>query len=421
MSEPESPQLRRERIAGVVTAAAVCLALPTVVLLVADSAPVGVSRVGPVLWFAGSAAVGFLVPLAFWAPNRALGFAPLAALGWLVSVLVSVTGGEQPGHWTGWAHGLPLGMIVGALVRGRRGPEPAEETTGLFFAVALGAVFAWAFTTRDRPFDWAGILIAAVAMFLVAWSWTRLFRPLFELCMEPVVWLMYHIRGRGPGLDAFPRTGPCIVLANHACWLDPLFLAKVIPRPITPMMTSRFYDLPVIRRLMVIFGVIRVPEKAIKKDAPEIQEAIAALDRGECLVVFPEGYLRRGETPALRRFGQGVWQVLRARPDTPVFACWIEGGWGSYTSFFNGKPTQNKRPDFRRPIAIGVSAGVTVSPEILAEQMQTRFHLMNLVAGARLHLGLPALPPFELPSKGEGVSPEAEDGGEVEPTAEAGA
>jgi 1-acyl-sn-glycerol-3-phosphate acyltransferase len=167
------------------------------------------------------------------------------------------------------------------------------------------------------------------------------------------------------------------------------------------MMTSRFYDLPVMRRLMVVFSVIRVPEKALKKDAPEIQEAIAALDRGECVVVFPEGYLRRTEDRPLRRFGQGVWQILKARPNTPVFAAWIEGGWGSYTSYANGPPTKNKKKDFRRPIGIGVSAAVTVPPDLLEEHIRTRLHLMNLVSEARKHLGLELLPPFALPEKAD--------------------
>ncbi|MBY0457510.1 MAG: hypothetical protein K2V38_09255, partial [Gemmataceae bacterium] len=153
---------------------------------------------------------------------------------------------------------------------------------------------------------------------------------------------------------------------------------------------------------MVGFGVIRVPELALKKDAPEIQEAVAALDRGECVVIFPEGYLQRAKDKPLRRFGQGVWQVLKARPDTPVFAAWIEGGWGSYTSYHNGRPTKGKRPDFRRPIGVGLSSPVVIPPDELTDHLPTRTHLMNLVAAARAHLGLPPLPRFELPVKTAG-------------------
>ena len=393
MPESDSPQVRRDRITALVTTALVCLALPSVVLLVRETpAPRDATA-----WFGGAAAVGLLLTLLYWGPYRALGFVPYAAVVWLLGSIYGVFAD----HWPGWLHGLCLGVVVGALVRGRRGPQPGEENPVLVAGVLAGAGFAWWFVVSEPPYHAAGYYVLLIAVGLSAWAWSRLFRPAFELSCEPVVWLLYPIRGRGPGLKNFPKTGPCLVIANHACWLDPLFLAKVIPRPITPMMTSRFYDLPVIRKLMVVFGVIRVPETAMKKETPEIDQAVAALDRGECVVIFPEGYLRRTEERPLRRFGQGVWQILAERPDTPVFACWVEGGWGSYTSYFNGPPTKNKKLDVRRPIAIGVSAAATVPAEVLAAQMPTRIHLMNLVAGARAHLGLPPLPPFELPAKVE--------------------
>jgi 1-acyl-sn-glycerol-3-phosphate acyltransferase len=413
MPEPESPQLRRERLSSVVVAALVCLAFPTVAVLVYDVPGDPATRRQPLLWLVGTAVLGTLLPFLYWSPYRALGLVPLAAVGWLATAIYGVSAG-WPGNWPGWAHGLALGLIVGALARARRGPEPVEENYALVVAVLAGVAAAWTFVTAGRPFVGAGYFVLVMAIGLAGWSWLRLFRPLFEISCEPVLWLMYRVQGRGPGLVNFPRTGACLVIANHACWLDPLFLAKVLPRPVTPMMTARFYDLPVIRRLMVSFGVIRVPEKAIKKDTPEIRQAIAALDRGECVVIFPEGYLRRGEDRMLRRFGQGIWQILQARPGTPVFACWIEGAWGSYTSYRDGKPTQNKRPDLRRQLRVGMSAPVTIPPEVLAEHLQTRIHLMNLVVAARALLDLPALSPFELPAK-------EEDNGdaEVEPEPEA--
>ncbi|MBA4066830.1 MAG: hypothetical protein C0501_24605 [Isosphaera sp.] len=389
---PESPRDRRDRITAAVAAGLLCLALPPAVVLVSDAAEAA-DRRAALLWLAGSAVAGAVVPFLYWAPYRALGLVPVAAVGWWVAAAVGVWADT----WPGWAHGLFPGLVAGALARGRRGPQPAGETAGVFGAAAAGAAVAWGF--RDRP-DLAGYFVLAVAAVLVLWSWARLFRPLFELGFEPVLWVMYRVRGAGPGLADFPRAGPCLVLANHACWLDPLFLAKVLPRPVTPMMTGRFYDLPVLRRLVTAFGVIRVPEKALKRDAPEVQEAVAALDRGECVVVFPEGYLRRTEDRPLRRFGQGVWQILKARPGTPVYACWVDGGWGSYTSYRGGPPTKGKRPDFRRRIGVGVSSAAAVPAAELAEHLPARVYLMNLVAAARAHLGLPPLEVYEL-ARGE--------------------
>jgi 1-acyl-sn-glycerol-3-phosphate acyltransferase len=392
---PESPQVVHARLTALAVGALVCLAGPALAVLVLNVETD--DRRATALWFGASALGAFLVPLLYWGPYRALGFVPPAALAWVAAT----AHGAYWHEWPGWAHGAPLGLIVGALVRGRRGTEPPAETAGLLLAVLAGAGLGWAIVDRGRPFDVAELLVLGASLAVLALAWARLFRPTFELFVEPVLWLMYRIRGAGPGLADFPRTGPCVVIANHACWFDPIFLSKVLPRPTTPMMTARFYDLPIMVRLMKAFGVIRVPEKALKKDAPEVQEAIAALDRGECVVIFPEGYLRRSEEKPLKRFGQGVWQLLKARPDTPVFAAWIEGAWGSYTSYANGPPTKNKKKDVRRPLGVGVSAPVVVPADVLAEHLRARVYLMNLVSAARAHLGLEPLPPFELPKRDE--------------------
>mgnify|MGYP001807030108 CR=1 FL=1 len=235
------------------------------------------------------------------------------------------------------------------------------------------------------------VLSAAVCV----WCWMWFTRPLVELCLEPVARLLYRVQARGA--ERLPPFGPCLVIANHAFWFDPCILGVVLPRPITPIMTQRFYDQWFLKPLLKgVFRVIVVPETPIKRETPELDQAVAALDRGEVVVIFPEGYLRRKEETPLRRFGQGVWRILSARPDTPVVACWVEGGWGSKFSYKDGPPTKNKPMDFRRPIHLAVSAPVVVPPGVLADQMATRVHLMNRVAEMRTALGLSPLPPFEV-------------------------
>jgi 1-acyl-sn-glycerol-3-phosphate acyltransferase len=394
MSAPESPQLQRDRVSRVVVASLMGLAAPLVALLVYEGAGDGPAGQTALTWLAASALVGAVIPFLYWAPYRALG---LVTYGTLWS-LAATAHGVYWHEWPGWANGFPIGLIVGALARGRRGRRRIENGLPVVVAVLAGVGLAWGLRSEQSVVV-AAYLILVLALLTLGWSLARLFRPLFEITLEPWVWLRYKLYARGPGLTDFPRTGPCLVLANHACWLDPLFLAKFVPRPITPMMTARFYDQPIIRRLMLAFGVIRVPEKALKKDAPELREAIAALERGECVVIFPEGYLRRTEERPLRRFGQGVWQILQARPETPIYACWIEGAWGSFMSYFNGLPTKNKKKDKRRPIGIGMSAPITIPTEELEEHLRTRIHLMNVVVAARENLGLSPLPPFELAAK----------------------
>lgn len=345
---------------------------------------------------------GVVAACFYWHRYRGLGFLPLFATLATLCGLYSMAAQWCP--VTVGAASFLLGFAfyraVVFLIRAHRDPAVPLAVLvlaliGFFLAIDMNPVRKVSPPPISVGWFVAGTCVTALL------GWAFLFRPVIELCSEPLLWLMYRVRAHGPGLRKVPVRGPCLVVANHACWFDPFFLAKVLPRPITPMMTSRFYDLPVARWLLRnVFPTIRVPEKALKKDVPdEILEAIAALDRGECVVMFPEGMLRRSEEKPLKRFGRGVWQILSARPETPVVCCWIEGNWGSYASYYNGPPTKNKRRDIRRPIDIAVESPFVIEPELLKSHLMTRLELMNRVAAARRHLGLPDLPRFELPEE----------------------
>jgi 1-acyl-sn-glycerol-3-phosphate acyltransferase len=284
---------------------------------------------------------------------------------------------------------LPFGTLVRLMVA-----LPATFLVVVFwFYVGSG----WDST---QVYDPPQLLFASVVLFVA--SIVVCARPLFELLVEGPTRVMYRVRAKGPGTPAFPARGPVMVLANHAAYLDPLFLGGDIPRPLTPMMTSKFYDkwfiYPIVKYLL---GVIRVPEVAVRRQAPELALAIRALDEGKCLVIFPEGYLQRKADQPLRRFGRGVWEILKARPETPVVTAWIEGNWGSYFSYFNGPPMTGKKPDFRRPITIGYTEPFTVPKDVLEDHWATRFYLMNQVGGARALVGLPRIPEEKLPEKEE--------------------
>src|SRR5687768_15371470 len=134
----ESPQLVRNRLTALGAAAIVCLALPTVALLVLD-AP-GEGRRTSAIWLGAGAIGGALVPFVYYAPYRALGIAPLASVAWLAAA----AHGAYWHEWPAWAHGAPLGLVVGALARGRRGTEPAAEAAMPFAFTLVGAWIAYA-------------------------------------------------------------------------------------------------------------------------------------------------------------------------------------------------------------------------------------------------------------------------------------
>jgi 1-acyl-sn-glycerol-3-phosphate acyltransferase len=303
-------------------------------------------------------------------------------------------------HWAGPGLLWPVCLLGGTLglmhVPARNyllvSVPPAQRLAalGLFVGVQIiGSALALALLRYTPPVVWLLVALAITVLGI-----RLLFRELFEQTLEVLLWPIYRIRAFGPGATIPPMRGPVIVLANHTAWFDPLWLSKVVPFRVRPMMTARFYDLPGVRWLMKnVVRTIRVPEPRFRREMPEVQEAIAGLARGDTIMIFPEGWLRRKEDHSLRRFGQGVHQMLKAHPQTPVVVCWIEGGWKSFASYWNGLPTKNKRMDFWRTIRVGVSAPEVLKPELLADQKATRRYLMQACLQARAFLGLPPLPP----------------------------
>jgi 1-acyl-sn-glycerol-3-phosphate acyltransferase len=255
-----------------------------------------------------------------------------------------------------------LALLMVALVRSAVLRTPVAQLAFLAILAGMGAAVAW----------WYLMPLAV--------------EQLVELLLTP----MYRVRVHGPGLDLIPRRGPLLIIANHAAYLDPFWLCKIVPRWVTPLMTSAFYDLPFIRWAMVhIVGAIRVPVAGFRREAPELRDAATVLRGGGCVLIFPEAQLRRREDQLLRLFGQGIWRILHELPETPVLVCWIEGGWHSFTSYWNGPPLRGKRIDWARRIDIGFAKPQTVDPAILADQHATRQYLMRVCLECRGYLGLP--------------------------------
>lgn len=335
--------------------------------------------------------------------NRVLGLVPYGAVGLLLALAWAAVAShiEAPCVLLGFMGGLtnvPLRAAFQAAVPAdARGNGMAVSNTANYLAMTILSLLMFGLAhwgPLHAPFAQLGFL-AVLALAGAVVSGKLFFRDMVEVVIDLLHFPFYRVHGHGPGLGEVPRTGPVLVVANHASWFDPIWLAKVLPRHLTAMMTSVFYDIPVMHWLVKrAFGAIRVEAARFRREAPELQEAVAALDRGECVLIFPEGMMRRSDDRPLRNFGQGVWHILSQRPQTPVVACWIEGGWGSYTSYKGGPPRANKRLDRARRIDVAVIEPQILSPEVLAEQRATRSYLMQACFEARRQLGLvePAAP-----------------------------
>ena len=89
------------------------------------------------------------------------------------------------------------------------------------------------------------------------------------------------------GADHVPATGPVILAANHGRQIDPIIVAAAVPRRCTFLAAAELLTMPVLGTLIRLFQAI--PVKRGRSDRRAIAECLARLDRGEALLIFPEG------------------------------------------------------------------------------------------------------------------------------------
>ncbi len=114
--------------------------------------------------------------------------------------------------------------------------------------------------------------------------WTR--RVLNAVGMRPLAWLLLHteIVGR----ERIPREGPFILMVNHCNFLDPIVaMYALLPREAVVFTKVENLHQPGLSLLMHLYGVI--PVERGEADVTAIKRAIETLERGEVLLVAPEG------------------------------------------------------------------------------------------------------------------------------------
>lgn len=108
------------------------------------------------------------------------------------------------------------------------------------------------------------------------------------------------------GEENIPATGPVIVAPIHISYLDPPAVACAMRREIHPMAKEelfRGFMGPLLRSLGVF------PVRRGESDAEAVRTALAYLERGEVLMIFPEG--TRNDGQAMGPMNRGVTMLAK--------------------------------------------------------------------------------------------------------------
>lgn len=189
------------------------------------------------LWLGLGMATGSLLVSLQKHPGRVLGLVPWGASGFAGCLLfVALTATAVPALCValGMAYAfvsVPLSATYQSLVPAdARGNAMAVRNFTDYFVVAVVASLFFLLTHLGLKAQGQCWTLAILAACLAILSWRTLFKETIELAFEWLLMPLYRISAKGPGLLSFPREGPVLIVANHSAWLDPVWLAKVLPR-----------------------------------------------------------------------------------------------------------------------------------------------------------------------------------------------
>lgn len=148
---------------------------------------------------------------------------------------------------------------------------------------------------------------------------------LFVALVRPFLALVMGLRVENRA--GLPARGPAIVVANHNSHLDTLTLMALMPcralGSVRPVAAADHFSSGIggaVARHLLRAILIRRTGRA---GADVLDPVVAALDRGEILILFPEG--SRGEAEVMAPFKRGIAHIVRRRPEVPVIPVHLHG------------------------------------------------------------------------------------------------
>lgn len=170
------------------------------------------------------------------------------------------------------------------------------------------------------------------------------------------------------GQENMPMSGPVIVAPIHLSFLDPPAVAVASPRQLRFMAKEELFKIP-LGPLITSLGAFKI--RRGESDTESIRLAISILEKGETLLVFPEG--TRGDGVTMHPVNRGV-TMLAKRTNAVVVPIAIVG-----THILMPKGAKGRR--HRVTVAIGkgftysdvaTDPSEKVNRELFAAELQKR-------------------------------------------------
>ncbi len=162
------------------------------------------------------------------------------------------------------------------------------------------------------PPTWLAVAVLPVER----WRW-RLMRGnarlLFRLSGVPL---------RVEGLEHWPPRGACVIVANHASYLDGVVLVASLPGRFSFIAKQELHSQFVPRVFLQRIGALFVERFDMQQGLTDLRRGVETVQAGRSLMFFPEGTFTR--MPGLRPFHMGAF-VAAAEAGVPVVPVTVQG------------------------------------------------------------------------------------------------
>ncbi|HEY5511209.1 MAG TPA: lysophospholipid acyltransferase family protein [Prolixibacteraceae bacterium] len=151
------------------------------------------------------------------------------------------------------------------------------------------------------------------------------------------------------GSEVFQDNSPIFILPNHQALIDPVILLSHIYRftTVTPVMSEKYFDLPVVKSFFRKLGAVRVSD--LEKGNRDTQvlkvitrSVIKGFNRGKNIVLYPSGQIAGQGYEKIFNKKSAHHIVAKLPEEVKVVGVRISGLWGSMFS----KARTGKSPDF---------------------------------------------------------------------------
>jgi 1-acyl-sn-glycerol-3-phosphate acyltransferase len=183
--------------------------------------------------------------------------------------------------------------------------------------------------------------------------------------------LMTMTRRDWRNTDRLPATGGIVLVANHVSHIDPLTYAHFVydsgrlPRFLAK---SEVMEIPVLKIILRSAGQIPVYRQS-RTASEAFRAAVAAVEKGECVVVYPEGTITRDPDlwPMLGKTGAARIALSTGRPVVPTAQWGPQHILAPYAKRPHLFPRRTIRVAVGEPVDLDDLQGQSLTPAVLRE------------------------------------------------------